>query len=448
MYRFNKFLRAILIALLISSIFFGEKTAYGQQTASKNSVMLPAQVWDLPLKVLNHPSDQSTMTLKDFSHKKLIILDFWATWCGACISMFDKTHQLQAQYEKEMVFIPVTYESMDLVNAFFQRRKSRDKKAEDLFTVYDNRILQKIFPHRMMPHYVWITGDGKVLGSSNGDQITEANIQAALNGQVTFSQKTDVRIPYEATTSILKAMNGLDDTDLNSYSFFGKYKPGLSAGMRTGKLTDDFNRITCLNVSLSAMITTAYSRADRLYVRNQIKFLASDSTLINAPKDPVEYIEWKKENAYCYEIVGKQHVSELRKFMQEDLKRNFPQLTIETQFITQPCWVMKGSTQNPKLKSSGGKRVSVIDINGCTLKNSSLFDLFFQMKLFLFQNSQIPLEYELTDDFPVDLEFFADMTNMEEINKALSKYGIQFVLEERAVETVVVTDRLVSKTAK
>jgi thiol-disulfide isomerase/thioredoxin len=33
---------------------------------------------------------------------KLMILDFWATWCGACISKFPKLDSLQKKYADKL----------------------------------------------------------------------------------------------------------------------------------------------------------------------------------------------------------------------------------------------------------------------------------------------------------------------------------------------------------
>lgn len=47
---------------------------------------IPQFFWDTPLEVVNHPSGQKTIKLSEYRDKKIIILDFWATWCSACIS--------------------------------------------------------------------------------------------------------------------------------------------------------------------------------------------------------------------------------------------------------------------------------------------------------------------------------------------------------------------------
>jgi len=68
-------------------------------------------------KLLNHPAppfkflwsnDPTVKTLKDLKGK-VIVLDFWATWCKPCIGLFPKVKEISAQYAgKPVVFVGVT----------------------------------------------------------------------------------------------------------------------------------------------------------------------------------------------------------------------------------------------------------------------------------------------------------------------------------------------------
>src|SRR5690606_22197853 len=70
-------------------------------TAKKQSItalnigdQIPDALWNTPLQVINHPDGKDYITLNDYRDRKLIILDFWATWCGSCIKNFPKLDSL------------------------------------------------------------------------------------------------------------------------------------------------------------------------------------------------------------------------------------------------------------------------------------------------------------------------------------------------------------------
>src|SRR5690606_27790543 len=63
---------------------------------------IPEALWHLPLQVVNHPEGKETITLNDYRDKKLVILDFWATWCKSCIEGFPKLEAYQRKYADDL----------------------------------------------------------------------------------------------------------------------------------------------------------------------------------------------------------------------------------------------------------------------------------------------------------------------------------------------------------
>jgi thiol-disulfide isomerase/thioredoxin len=54
-------------------------------------------------------SDPTVKKLSDYFPKKVVVLDFWTTWCGPCVAAFPHIRELVAHYEgKPVVFVGIT----------------------------------------------------------------------------------------------------------------------------------------------------------------------------------------------------------------------------------------------------------------------------------------------------------------------------------------------------
>jgi thiol-disulfide isomerase/thioredoxin len=63
-----------------------------------------------------HTIDDKEVHLADFKGK-VVVLDFWATWCGPCISSFPHTQKLAAKYKDQDVVVLASGTS-DTIAAF------------------------------------------------------------------------------------------------------------------------------------------------------------------------------------------------------------------------------------------------------------------------------------------------------------------------------------------
>src|SRR6266404_4540676 len=54
---------------------------------------------------------------------KVVVLDFWATWCGPCVASLPHWNDLALQFrDKPVVFIAISDENKDVVATFLKRR--------------------------------------------------------------------------------------------------------------------------------------------------------------------------------------------------------------------------------------------------------------------------------------------------------------------------------------
>ena len=105
---------------------------------------------------------------KKIEKEKLILLDFWATWCGPCIASFPHLESLQREYESDMQVIALSKESQNKISTFLEK-----KNFELPFFIDKNESLNSLFAIESIPLSVLISSKGKFLwaGSSDGVNV-------------------------------------------------------------------------------------------------------------------------------------------------------------------------------------------------------------------------------------------------------------------------------------
>jgi thiol-disulfide isomerase/thioredoxin len=66
---------------------------------------IPDDILDLPIRIVNDPQGRDSITIRELSKDKILVLDFWAKWCSPCIKAMDKWHGLQPKYDKQVLTV-------------------------------------------------------------------------------------------------------------------------------------------------------------------------------------------------------------------------------------------------------------------------------------------------------------------------------------------------------
>ena len=156
--------------LLLTLILCDAKKIFSQNAENKiKELKVGDQCPDFEFKdLVNYKS--STARLSDFK-EKLVILDFWATWCGPCINVFPKLNFLQTKFKEKLMVISVTSETKELVKNFFKSKQNFTNFNIPSVTSDSNLI--GYFPHTLIPHTVWIDGAGKVVAITSGENVND-----------------------------------------------------------------------------------------------------------------------------------------------------------------------------------------------------------------------------------------------------------------------------------
>ncbi|MGA6119330.1 TlpA family protein disulfide reductase [Sphingobacterium anhuiense] len=143
---------------------------------------IPEFLWNTPLEVINHPSGKKTMTLNDYRDKKLLVLDFWSTWCSGCLESMSTVGERLKE---------VNTDKYELIGVNAQKKEQINKatvamdilKENKISSVHSDSILNKIFEHRSIPHLVWIK-DGKLVAQTSHNFLVSSKINQAIYGSV------------------------------------------------------------------------------------------------------------------------------------------------------------------------------------------------------------------------------------------------------------------------
>lgn len=246
---------------------------------------IPEALWNLPLQVINHPEGKETITLNDY-RGKLIILDFWNSACAPCIKAFPKLSQMQQQFSGQAQFILPNRESLQHV----KRLMDKDMIPPGLPVPFGEHSLFRYFPYRVVPHYVWLSPDGRVLTATGVNEVTPDRIRDALAGKTAFNAKIDIMTgpPYFTRDAI-------QSDRLVSYTmlFKGNY-PGLPSKVTYLDTTDTPAGISVTNYPLADLYQFAALPTLRPYgvtqPRNRTVYECRDTSALS--------------KQYTYERVG------------------------------------------------------------------------------------------------------------------------------------------------
>lgn len=132
------------------------------------------RVPDLPVQNVINYNDRN-LTLSSFGDK-IIILDFWNTWCTSCISRFPLEDSLQSMFPNDVQFILITGDSKERVGKFLSKYNSTRNSHLSLPIITGDSAFCKLFRFTYIPHYVWLAPNGQILAESSDYFINKENI--------------------------------------------------------------------------------------------------------------------------------------------------------------------------------------------------------------------------------------------------------------------------------
>lgn len=182
-----------ILFLLISCSIQAQSGSPFQKPSSKSLYVgdqIPEEFYELKLNTIDlKTGNLSQIQLKDH-RSKMIILDFWATWCPSCLGSLKHLHEIRSQLDTSKVLIlPVNYQKPEEIKIIIDRFGWNHR------SVHSDIDLGAYFPHQGIPHMVWIK-DSKVHSMPMVSYANADNINKVLeNKKVNLLELDRVKIP-------------------------------------------------------------------------------------------------------------------------------------------------------------------------------------------------------------------------------------------------------------
>ncbi|MDW7691014.1 redoxin domain-containing protein [Flammeovirgaceae bacterium SG7u.111] len=358
-------------------------------------------------KMLNYSNVSAK--LSDFSGK-VVIIDFWATWCSPCIKGFTHLEELQKEFVEELQVITVTDEKEERINRFIENFSISLPIALD-----SSRQLGKSFPHRVIPHTVLIDKKGVVRAVTFPNNITKEVINKLVSGEVISLEEKKEVIGFNPS----KPLSGSEN--VNFQVTFLPYQQGIPGFHSTGA-----GRIVVTNSLPQKFYEIAYGFPSQ--IRTVIEI--ADTTAMT----------WEKHNRYCFEMIIPAELSDRRfEIMKQQLAIYFDEYKAEVKKEMMKVKVLKvieGRTVALK-KADRVESVSSSSSQGLSMINapSSTISDFLQSQL-----SEIVCDGTgLEGLYDIELKWYEE--DPGNIHKELEILGLELVEEEKEIELLVISDK-------
>lgn len=353
---------------------------------------------------------------------KVVILDFFDTFCGTCIEVMPELQELQHKLKDKLQIFNVAWQDKATLDKFYATNTFLKENKVNLPVIYADNYLKERFPHQGVPHVIFLF-KGKVHAITGNRLVTEENILKLFNeGIIKLPLKNDFG------KGDLAGQIDQDKQQIKEGVWITGYQDGVSGeSMRIKK------------DSISGLIKTSFYNES---ISNAIKFTwakIKPGNYITGPnrrvfnvKNPEKYYDfgnegdvWYMKNGICYERLDKMERADSAqaRIVLNDLHNFFGIRSYKTMkeidcLIFKPC---------PVKPYEGKALEGAMDYMGTSIL-ATMTDM----------GEQFPPVLDLVkSDQKITIGTYS---NLEDFNEQLAAYGIEAVLGRGMLEVLVIEE--------
>lgn len=429
----------LLFLLCIASLSSNAQQIRTTPTAQplKIGESLPDMTFD---HVVNFP--QRAASLSELTKGKILIIDFFATWCGPCVASLPHLDSLQRKYKDRISILLVSEESPKVIEQY-----SRTKLANiSLPIIASDKRLNNLFPHHLIPHDVIIDKGGTYIATTDPDDLKDKELDNLLQGSITGITPKQDNLSFDYRQPLLVNGNGGNDSNFVYRSILTHYIPGIGSGTSNGVDSNGYYyRTLNTNDYTVGLFITAFGKGVYSVInRKRLIVNLPDSATYFPVRPLAAYYKWATQNVYCYELIVPKALpaDEFYNLMFDQLNHLFD-IKGTKEMRLQDCWVIKKIDNGHELpKSKGGEKSGAHTGHLRNLKLKVLLN---------FLNAFRDIENVIDDTgitYPVDMELpFVEHNppqrypDIDEIRENLNRYGLDIQKEKRNVEILVISKK-------
>ena len=408
---------------------------------------------DTPIKILNIGDKIPNLEFKKIVgykapvlktaelHGKILIIDFWATWCGSCITELPKLSKLQQDFKDEILILPISYEKKEVIDKALKRLPSL--KNVHLPLVYDDKRLNKMFPHRSIPHDVIIDGKGTIIAITSAENINTETIK-----QILANQKVDLPIKQSGGSLDFEKPLFIDSIGQRLMLTYGILTKGYNGqpsrlGRRGQTMIHEDTRIYGINqlpINLYKLALFEKIVLNEKFPLNRIKFSVKDTTLFEdlpSKPSPNEMERFRKEHSFCFDFfvppTSKQNVY---KFFKNYLD-NYFNLNSKLDSAIMDCYVVTGIDKN-LYTSKGGENLEDMGMDLWTIRNFPIQELINRLN----GKSKVMIIDESGIKINIDISLAPNFNDFEKLRSELNKNGLNLTKTKRKLQIMFISDRI------